>query len=29
MAENDLQKTLAMLEDEAARRGFSLTVHAL
>jgi hypothetical protein len=29
MAENDLQKALAMLEYAAARRGMFLTVHAL
>jgi hypothetical protein len=29
MAENDLQKALAMLEYAAARRGLYLTVHAL
>jgi hypothetical protein len=29
MAENDLQKALAMLEYAAARRGLFLTVHAL
>ncbi len=29
MAEDDLQKALATLEYAAARRGFSLTAHAL
>ncbi len=29
MAEDDLQKALAMLEYAAARRGYYLTVHAL